>query len=92
MFGKKEKKKPGGTNGRGHTLADLGPGERAFVKGIEGDAGLKRRLSILGLVRGVEVVLDFAAPLGDPRAYSILGYQLSLRNEEARKIVLQPAE
>lgn len=75
-----------------HTLADLGPGERAVIKGIEGDSALKRRLTVLGVVRGIEIALDFAAPLGDPRAYSIMGYQLSLRNEDARKIALQPAE
>jgi len=79
-------------HGQQHTLADLGPGERALIKGIEGDSALKRRLTVLGLVRGIEIALDYAAPLGDPRAYSIMGYQLSLRNEDARKIALQPAE
>ena len=75
-----------------HTLADLGPGERAVIRRIEGDSSLKRRLSVLGLVRGTEIAVDFSAPLGDPRAYSIMGYQLSLRNEDARKIALQTAE
>jgi len=74
------------------TLADLDPGERAIIQSVKGDPALKRRLSVLGLVRGTEVALDFAAPLGDPRAYSVLGYQISLRNEEARMVFLQPAE
>ena len=51
-----------------------------------------RRLTVPGLVRGIEIALDLAAPLGGPRAYTIMGYQLSLRNGDARKITLQPAE
>ncbi|MBF0249186.1 MAG: ferrous iron transport protein A [Alphaproteobacteria bacterium] len=73
------------------TLADLKPGQEGVVQMINGTADLKRRLSALGLVNGVKVTLGHTAPLGDPRAYEVLDYTLSLRNEEARKIVLQGA-
>jgi ferrous iron transport protein A len=72
------------------TLADLGPGETAVVQRIDADSLFIRRLSALGLVRGTQVLVEATAPLGDPRAYSLLGYQLSLRNQDARRIVLQP--
>ena len=70
-------------------LAELGPGEVGVINRINADASLKRRLSALGVVKGIEVVLDHKSPMGDPRAYTLLGYQLSLRNEDARKILLQ---
>ncbi|MBF0560753.1 MAG: ferrous iron transport protein A [Alphaproteobacteria bacterium] len=70
------------------TLAELGPGERASIRSIAGDASLKRRLSAMGVVRGHEVSVDQKAPFGDPRIYTLLGYQICLRNEDARKILL----
>ena len=75
-------------SGNPHTLADLRPGERARILKIEGSLNFKRRLSSLGVVKGTEICVNATAPLGDPRAYSLLGYNLSLRNEDARQIVL----
>jgi len=73
------------------TLADLGPGQRGTVQRIGGeDVELRRRLLALGVVRGAEIVVDRAAPLGDPRAYTLLGYRLTLRNDDARVILVQP--
>ncbi len=70
------------------TLADLSPGENGIVVGIRGDLALKRRLSAMGVVKGTEITVEHTAPMGDPRAYTLLGYLLSLRNEDARKIIL----
>lgn len=70
------------------TLFDLEPGQEAIVMGIEGQTRLKRRLAEMGFVRGAHVAMDRVAPLGDPRAYTLRGYQVSLRNEEARQITL----
>lgn len=72
-----------------NTLVELKPGEQGIIDRIEADAPLKRRLSALGIVKGVKIDLDFTAPMGDPRAYTLLGYQLSLRNEDARRIILR---
>jgi ferrous iron transport protein A len=74
---------------RSGTLADLHPGQCGIVEKIAGDGVLKRRLSALGIVKGTEIRLEVKAPLGDPRAYSLLGYHLSLRNEDAQKVVMQ---
>ena len=79
-------------NPTGMTLADLKPGENGIIKGISGDISLKRRLAALGLVNGTSVALGNVAPLGDPRIYELLDYALSLRNEEAQKVNLHPAE
>ncbi|MEO5338405.1 MAG: ferrous iron transport protein A [Magnetospirillum sp. WYHS-4] len=73
------------------TLVDLKPGEKAIIDRIDADVPLRRRLSALGVVKGVEISMVNKAPFGNPRTYSLLGYQLSLRNEDACLIVLQPA-
>lgn len=72
------------------TLADLGTGQTGVVVGIDmNDETLKRRLTAYGIVRGTEIVLDRTAPMGNPRTYRLLGYNLSLRNEDARNILLR---
>jgi len=72
------------------TLADLGAGQRGIVVGIaDSDQTLKRRLTAFGLVRGTEITLDRAAPMGNPRAYTVMDYHLTLRNEDARSVLLR---
>ena len=72
------------------TLADLGLGQKGIVVGIgQADDTLKRRLTAFGIVRGTEIKLDRTAPMGNPRTYNLLGYLLSLRNEDARAILLR---
>lgn len=87
------KSSEGDTRSKAHpqarSLADLAHGERGVVDKIEGDAVFRRKLSALGVVKGIEIMLDHTAPMGDPRAYFLLGYNLSLRNEDARKILLR---
>ncbi len=70
------------------TLAELKPGESGVIDRVRSNPSLKRRLNAMGLVRGAEISLDHEAPMGDPRVYTLLGYQLSLRNEDARNIIL----
>ena len=63
-------------------------GESAIIHKLLGDKVSKQRLMALGIVRGQEISLDTKAPLGDPRIYSILGYRLSIRNNDAEKILV----
>jgi ferrous iron transport protein A len=72
-----------------NTLAELKPGGRGVIERIVADISLKRKLSSLGIVKGKNICVEHTAPMGDPRVYSLLGYQLSLRNEDARKIILR---
>ncbi|GAB6051301.1 ferrous iron transport protein A [Magnetospira thiophila] len=71
------------------TLADLKVGEKATIICVAGDDSLKRRLSSMGVVKGTAIALDRKAPMGDPRAYELMGYRLSLRQTEARQIVIE---
>lgn len=71
------------------SLFDLEPGESGIIYRIDGENRLKKRLAEMGFIRGASVALDKVAPLGDPRAYTLQGYQVSLRNEEAKSILLE---
>ncbi len=69
-------------------LSDIKPGDSGFVKQIGSSGALRRRIIDMGITPGVEIKLVKSAPLGDPIEISLRGYNLSLRNTEARQIVL----
>ncbi len=71
-------------------LSELKVGEWGVVRGVEGTPELRRRLETMGFVSGVIVAVKRCAPLGDPRAYELLGYCLSLRQEEAALVLVEP--
>ena len=71
-----------------NTLFHLDSGEEAVIHGIRGETRLKRRLAEMGFIHGASVTAEQIAPMGDPRIYTIRGYKVSLRKEEARQILL----
>ncbi|MEG3639364.1 FeoA family protein [Magnetococcus sp. PR-3] len=72
------------------TLADLQKGQNARIATLKGSDQERNRLIAMGLTSGKEVSLHHAAPFGDPRIYTIMGYDLSLRNREAKMIHIEP--
>ncbi len=70
------------------TLASMNPGEQGTLIGITGENRLRRRLTEMGFIKGSVIGVDSTAPFGDPRSYSIRGYQVSLRNAEADQILV----
>lgn len=70
-------------------LSELKPGEEAIVVRVEGGGPLTRRLADMGLVVGAKVRVVRVAPLGDPMELEIRGYNLSLRREEARLVLVE---
>lgn len=67
-------------------LHELQPGQSASVLRIDGHSALRRRFVEMGIVKGEKVFVERVAPLGDPIAYRIKGYCLSLRRTEAANI------
>ena len=67
-------------------LSELKTGERAIVVKVLGHGGFRKRIIEMGFIKGktVEVILN--APLQDPVKYKIMGYELSLRHDEAAMI------
>ncbi len=70
------------------TLDKLSIGESGVVKSLtKKDLALK--LIEMGCFPGEKITLTKIAPLGDPIAISISGYELSLRKDEASTVVLE---
>ena len=67
------------------SAADLKPGEKGTVMEIA-DEYLACKLFEMGLIPGTEITLKYTAPLGDPIAIQVSGYNLSLRLNEASVI------
>jgi ferrous iron transport protein A len=71
------------------TLDQLGRGQTGRILRVGGRPAARRRLLELGVVRGETIMLQRAAPLGDPLEYVIKGYHLSLRKREAATITVE---
>lgn len=70
-------------------LNEFGVGESGVVMKI-GDCGrIKRRLYDMGITPGAAVKLIKVAPLGDPLCVLLRGYELSLRKDEAKQVVME---
>lgn len=67
-------------------LSDLATGQRAVIVKVTGHGGFRKRIIEMGFVKGrtVEVLLN--APLQDPVKYKVMGYEVSLRHDEAELI------
>ncbi len=71
------------------TLKDLSPGESGKIKALTGNGPIRRRIMDMGLVPGIELIMERYAPLGDPLEVKNQGFHLSLRKEEADTIILE---
>lgn len=68
------------------TLSDLSPGEKGVITKVRGRGAFRKRILEMGFVAGKEVSVIQRAPLMDPVEYNIMGYNVSLRNNEAMLI------
>ncbi|EEU11834.1 MAG: FeoA family protein [Anaerococcus vaginalis] len=71
------------------TLKDVAVGETATIKKIKGDGATIRRIMDMGLTKKTEVYVRKIAPLGDPIQVNLRGYELTLRKEDAKNIVVE---
>lgn len=71
------------------TLNALASGESGIIERIVGNDALKKRLREMGVTAGQEVRVVKSAPLDDPIEIKVRNYNISLRREEADKIVIK---
>ena len=74
-------------------LSELKTGEYGVIVKVLGHGGFRKRIVEMGFIKGkvVEVLLN--APLQDPVKYKIMGYEVSLRHNEAEMIeIISPSE
>ncbi|MGL6225740.1 MAG: FeoA family protein [Thermoguttaceae bacterium] len=71
------------------TLQELQVGKSAYVLAVAGEDPLRHRLLELGITPKTVITLRKTAPFGDPLEIKLRGYVLTLRREEARRIMVQ---
>ena len=64
-------------------------GESGVVVSVGGEGKVRRRLFDMGVTPGAKVILRKKAPLGDPIAITLRGYELTLRKAEADYVICE---
>ena len=67
-------------------LSELKTGEKGVIVKVLGHGGFRKRIVEMGFVKGKNVEVLLNAPLRDPVKYKIMGYEISLRHQEAEMI------
>ena len=67
-------------------LSDLKTGEKAYIVKVKGHGGFRKRIIEMGFIKGQEIEALLSAPLQDPVKYKVMGYEVSLRRQEAEQI------
>lgn len=74
-------------------LSELRTGEKGVIVKVMGRGAFRKRIIEMGFIRGKEVVVIQNAPLKDPIHYRVMGYDVSLRRNDAALIeVVSAAE
>lgn len=71
------------------SLRSLQKGQSAIITAITADGEMGRRIRDMGLIPGVEVQVIGRAPLEDPVALRLMGFTLTLRNNEADYVTVR---
>ena len=70
-------------------LSTLKEGERGVIAKLGGAGTFRKRLREMGFINGVEVFVEKYAPLRDPIELVLKGYHVSLRVEDAAKVMME---
>ncbi|MDP2236420.1 MAG: ferrous iron transport protein B [Bacteroidales bacterium] len=68
------------------SLAELKEGEKGIILKVKGRGAFRKRIIEMGFVPGKQVIVVKHAPLHDPIEYNVMGYEVSLRKNEASLI------
>ena len=73
-------------------LSELQTGEKGVIIKVMGHGGFRRCIIEMGFIKGKTVEVLLNAPLKDPIKYKIMGYEISLRRQEAAMIEVMSEE
>ena len=73
-------------------LSELKTGDDAFIVKVKGHGGFRKRIVEMGFIKGQRVDVLQSAPLQDPVKYKVMGYEVSLRRQEAEQIEVSQDE
>lgn len=71
------------------TLANAGPGVTCRILKVGGEGELRRRLLDMGLTPNTQVLVRKVAPMGDPIELYLRSYELTIRKDDAKKILVE---
>ena len=69
-------------------LSELKTGEKAVIVKVLGHGGFRKRIIEMGFIKGKTIEVLLNAPLQDPVKYRVMGYEVSLRHQEAEQIIV----
>ncbi|MEE0862538.1 MAG: ferrous iron transport protein B [Lachnospiraceae bacterium] len=70
------------------TLKELQIGKTGIVKEVGGEGALRQHFLDMGIIPGASVTVVKYAPMGDPMELRVHGYELTLRLDDAAKILV----
>ncbi len=70
-------------------LRQMQVNQTGVIVSVKGTGELGRRIRDMGLVPGKEIKIQGRAPLYDPVSLRIMGFTLTLRNNEAENIFVE---
>ena len=71
------------------TLRDAKVGDTVRVVKLHGEGAVKRRIMDMGITKGSRIYIRKVAPLGDPVEVTVRGYELSVRKEDAKCVLVE---
>lgn len=71
------------------TLDQLKIGHTAKIVAVGGQGALRRRLLDMGITPKTNIMVRKVAPMGDPIEINLRGYELTLRKDDAKNIVVE---
>ncbi len=74
------------------SLDKLKINQKGTIIAVKGQGLVRRRLFDMGVTPGALVTLIKLAPLGDPLEVNIRNYELTLRKDEAKNVILEVEE
>ena len=71
------------------TLRQAKIGDTVTVVKLHGEGAVKRRIMDMGITKGSRIYIRKVAPLGDPVEVTVRGYELSVRKEDAKCVLVE---
>lgn len=72
------------------TLDELRLHQWGVITEVKGSGALRQRLLDMGITPRARVMLKRIAPFGDPITVVLRGYELTLRKEDGKNILIMP--
>lgn len=70
-------------------LSDAPVGSHVKVSKVLGTGPVKRRIMDMGITKNTDIYIRKLAPLGDPIQINLRGYELTIRRDDAKNILVE---